>query len=108
MGGNPGSPTVALDDRGGMVVAWRWSNGAYRVVQAASRAPEGSWSEPVVVSAPSRNASRPRLAVDGEGHAIAGWIQSNGDWTVAQVASRGADGTWEQPVSFPGEASNGV
>ena len=104
--GNPGSPTIALDDRGGAVAAWRWSNGAYRVVEAASRAPEGIWSEPVVVSAPSRNASRPRLAVDGDGHAIVGWIQSNGDWTVAQVASRPADGSWGQPVSVSTRAGN--
>ncbi len=104
--GNPGSPTIALDDRGGAVAAWRWSNGAYRVVEAASRASEGIWSEPVVVSAPSRNASRPRLAVDGDGHAIVGWIQSNGDWTVAQVASRPADGSWGQPVSVSTRAGN--
>lgn len=104
--GNPGSPTIALDDRGGAVTAWRWSNGAYRVVEAASRAPEGIWSEPVVVSAPNRNASRPRLAVDGDGHAILGWIQSNGDWTVAQVASRAADGSWGQPAGVSIRAGN--
>jgi hypothetical protein len=104
--GNPGSPTIALDDHGGAVAAWRWSNGAYRVVEAASRGPEETWSEPVVVSAPSRTASRPRLAVDGDGHAIIGWIQSNGDWTVAQVASRAADGSWAQAVSLSTRAGN--
>src|SRR5215475_12228211 len=32
--GNPVAPTIALDDQGGAVAAWRWSNGAYRVVEA--------------------------------------------------------------------------
>src|SRR4051794_16093957 len=36
--GNPNSPRIALDDHGGAVAAWRWSDGAYRVVEAASRA----------------------------------------------------------------------
>jgi hypothetical protein len=104
--GNPGSPAIALDDRGGAVAAWRWSNGAYRVVQAASMTPEGTWSTPTVLSGASRNATPPRLAMDADGRAIAGWLRSNGDWTVAQVASRSPDGSWGQPVSLSTRAGN--
>jgi RTX calcium-binding nonapeptide repeat (4 copies) len=104
--GNPGAPAIALDDHGGAVAAWRWSNGAYRVVEAASRTPEGTWTTPIVLSGPSRNATPPRLAMDADGHAIAGWLRSNGDWTVAQVASRSPDGSWAPPVSLSKRAGN--
>jgi Ca2+-binding RTX toxin-like protein len=104
--GNPGSPTIALDDHGGAVAAWRWSNGAYRVVEAASTTTEGSWGAPTVLSGPSRNATPPRLAMDADGHAVAGWLRSNGDWTVAQVDSRSPDGSWERPVSVSKRAGN--
>src|SRR5919108_5055419 len=83
--GNPGAPVIALDDTGGAVAAWQWWNGAYHVVQAASRAATGSWSEPIVLSSPGRPATRPHLAMDGTGRAIVGWIRSNGDWAAVQV-----------------------
>jgi hemolysin type calcium-binding protein len=104
--GNPGAPTIALDDDGGAVAAWRWSNGAYRVVEAASMASDGTWATPVVLSGPSRNATPPRLAMDAEGHAIVGWLRSNGDWTVAQVSSRSADGSWARPVTLSKRAGD--
>ena len=104
--GNPGAPAIALDDHGGAVAAWRWSNGAYRVVEAASRTPDGTWTTPTVLSGPSRNATPPRLVMDADGHAVAGWLRSNGDWTVAQVASRSSDGSWARPVSLSRRAGN--
>jgi len=104
--GNPGAPTIALDDHGGAVAAWRWSNGAYRVVEAASMAPDGSWTTPTVLSGPSRNATPPRLAMDADGHGVAGWLRTNGDWTVAQVASRSPEGSWTQPVTVSKRAGN--
>jgi hypothetical protein len=104
--GNPGSPGIALDDDGAEVAAWLWSNGAHQVVEAASRAPAGSWSTPTVLSRPDRTASRPRLAMDSDGHAIAGWVRTNGDWTIPEAASRASDGTWGQPVSLSNRAGN--
>jgi len=104
--GNPGAPTIALDDHGGAVAAWRWSNGAYRVVEAASMAPDGTWTTPLVLSGPSRNATPPRLAMDADGQAVAGWIRSDGDWTVAQVASRSPEGSWTRPVTLSKRAGN--
>jgi hypothetical protein len=104
--GNPDAPAVSLDDHGGAVAVWRWWNGAYRVVQAAGKPLEGAWSEAQVLSAPGRTASRPRLAMDGTGRAVAGWIRSNGDWTAAQVASRAADGSWGPAVDLSNRAGN--
>jgi hemolysin type calcium-binding protein len=104
--GNPDSPRIALDDHGGAVAAWRWSNGAYHVVEAASSVKSGSWSAPVVLSANGRNSSRPHLAMDGAGRALVGWVRSNGDWTVAQVASRSTAGDWTEPVDLSNRAGN--
>jgi Ca2+-binding RTX toxin-like protein len=104
--GNPGAPVVALDDHGNAVAAWQWWNGAYRVVQAAAKPLGGTWSAPQVLSGPGRTASRPRLVMDGEGRAVAGWIRSNGDWTVAQAASRAADGSWGPPTDLSNRAGN--
>jgi hypothetical protein len=104
--GNPGAPVIALDDDGGAVAAWQWWNSVYRVVEAASRPPTGTWSTPVVLSAPGRPASQPRAAMDGTGRAIVGWVRSNGDWTVVQVASRSVDGSWGEPVSLSSRAGN--
>jgi hypothetical protein len=104
--GNPDSPQIALDDHGGAVAAWRWSNGAYHVVEAASSVKSGPWSAPVVLSANGRNASRPHVAMDGDGRALAGWVRPNGDWTVAQVASRSPAGDWAGPVDLSNRVGN--
>lgn len=104
--GNPGSPAIALDDDGGEVAAWLWSNGAHRVVEAASRPPSGPWAAPTVLSRPDRTASKPQLVMDAAGDAIAGWVRTNGDWTVPEVDSRKAGGTWDQPVTLANRSGN--
>ena len=93
--GNTYGPAVAMDDHGGAVAAWQWSNGAYLVVQAALRGASGAWSGPEVLSGAGRSASRPQVAMDGEGDAFVAWARYNGSWTAAQVAQRLAGGTWE-------------
>jgi Ca2+-binding RTX toxin-like protein len=92
--GNTSAPAVAMDDHGGAVASWLWSNGGFLVVQAASHAAAGGWSEPQVLSGPGRSASRPQVVVDGNGNVIVGWARYNGSWTAAQVAERPAGGTW--------------
>jgi hypothetical protein len=93
--GNTSAPVVAVDDEGGAVAAWRWSDGAFLVVQASVRSPEGAWSAPEVLSAPGRSASQPQVAMDAKGNAAVAWIRNNGSWLAAQVASRPAGGGWE-------------
>jgi hypothetical protein len=93
--GNTTGPVVAVDDRGGAVAAWQWSDGAFLVVQAAVRATEGTWSAPQVISGPGRSASQPQVAMDASGNAIVGWLRYNGSWTAAQVVHRPAGGAWE-------------
>ena len=104
--GNPGAPVVALDKEGGAVAAWLGSEGGFRVIAVATQPFGGKWSPPEVLSGPGRNASRPQLVMDPEGNAIVGWIRSNGDWAVAQVASRPAGGSWGEPTNLSNRSGN--
>ena len=93
--GNTSAPVVGVDDQGGAVAVWRWSDGAFLVVQAAVRSKDGVWSAPEVLSGPGRSASQPQVAMDASGNAVVAWVRSNGSWLAAQVASRPAGGKWE-------------
>jgi RTX calcium-binding nonapeptide repeat (4 copies) len=97
--GNASAPVVAVDEAGGAVAAWRWSDGAFLVTQAATRSDQGVWSAPDILSGPGRSTSQPLLAMDAAGKAIVAWLRFNGSWTAAQVASRSAGESW-------GEARN--
>jgi hypothetical protein len=106
VGGASGA-VVAVDDQGEAVAAWRWSDGAFLVVQAAVRSKEGVWSTPEVLSAPGRSTSQPQVAMDAIGNALVAWLRNNGSWTAAQVASRPVGGTWE-PVQNLAERGGGA
>jgi hypothetical protein len=93
--GNASTPMVAVDEQGGALATWRWSDGAFLVVQAATRSKEGLWSLPEVLSGPGRSASQPQIAMDADGNALVAWLRFNGSWTAAQVAHRSSNGTWE-------------
>jgi RTX calcium-binding nonapeptide repeat (4 copies) len=93
--GNTSAAVVAVDDQGTAVASWRWSDGAFLVVQAAVRSKDRVWSAPEVLSGPGRSASLPRVAMDASGDAVVAWLRNNGSWTAAQVAYRTAAGDWE-------------
>ncbi|HET7857145.1 MAG TPA: calcium-binding protein [Gaiellaceae bacterium] len=104
--GNTYAPVVAMDDRGGAVAAWQWSNGAYLVVQAALRGAAGDWSEPEVLSGAGRSAARPQVAMAANGDAFVAWVRYNGSWAAAQLAQRLAGGTWEPPRNLSDRGGN--
>jgi Ca2+-binding RTX toxin-like protein len=98
--GNPSAPVVAVNKQGDAAVAWQSSSGGFRVIAAATQPVGAKWSAPELLSGPGRNASRPRLVMDAAGDGFAGWIRSNGDWAVAQVAYRPAAGSWGAPENL--------
>ena len=104
--GNASTPVVAVDDQGGAVAAWRWSDGAFLVVQAAARPTGGVWSAPETLSGPGRSASQPLVAMDASGNAVAAWLRFNGSWTAAQVASRPAGKAWEEAQNLSERGGN--
>src|SRR4029453_15674948 len=79
--GNASTPVVAVDDAGAAVAAWRWSDGAFLVTQAATQSEHGVWSAPEVLSGPGRSTSQPLLAIDAAGDALVAWLRFNGSWT---------------------------
>jgi hypothetical protein len=100
------TPSIALDDHGGAVAAWLWADGANRLVQAAVRSTDGTWSPPEQLSGPGRDASQPVVAADGDGNALVGWIRGNGIWTAAQTAARPAGGDWGAPRNLSRRGRN--
>ena len=104
--GNASTPVVAVDDSGRATAAWRWSDGAFLVVQSAVRSAGGAWSAPEVLSGPGRSASQPLLAMDADGNALVAWLRFNGSWTAAQVVSRPAGGSWGDPENLSERGGN--
>ena len=104
--GNSYAPVVAMGDGGAAVAAWQWTDGAFLVVQAASRTDAAGWSAPEVLSGPGRHASRPVVAMDAGGDALVGWIRHNGSWLAAQVARRNAGQSWGPPQNLSARGGN--
>jgi hypothetical protein len=67
----------------------------------------GSWSAPVNLSKPGRNAREAQIAVDPQGDATAIWARSNGRDLVVQGAMRPAGGTWSAPVDISAHRGQG-
>jgi RTX calcium-binding nonapeptide repeat (4 copies) len=104
--GNTSAPVVAVDDEGAALAAWRWSDGAFLVVQAAARSRAGVWSPPQILSGPGRSASQPLIAMDASGNALVAWLRYNGSWTAAQVAYRTPAGSWESTHNLSERGGN--
>ncbi len=63
---------------GASTVVWRRSNGSNDIAQAAGAPPGGSFSSPIDLSSPGRNAVLPDVAMDGNGDATAVWWRFDG------------------------------
>ena len=100
------APTVAVADDGRAVAAWQWFDGAYRVIQASSQGPDGSWSEPEQLSGAGETASSVVVAMDGAGNALAGWLRFNGAQPAAQIAARPSGGAWGPPRNLSRRGRN--
>ncbi len=93
------SPQTELDQWGNAIVAWQHSVGGDSSAQAAMRiGAEGSWQEPVELSAPGERVnSTPHVAADALGNAIAVW--DSGEAVRAAFRAQ-ATVAWFAPVSL--------
>ena len=103
---------VAIDADGRATVVWSQvvEYGGGYVVRAASRAPDGAWSEPADLSDRDRDAAGdPQVAVGADGAATAVWLShlpGDARWVV-QSASRPRGGSWSaEPADL--SAADGV
>jgi hypothetical protein len=87
------APIVAANGAGALVALWqRHVAGQYRMMAARGGLREG-WSAPVEVPAPPFSLF-PRIAMDGQGRAIAAWSAEGSVYT-----SQGSvEGRWSKPV----------
>jgi hypothetical protein len=93
-------PAVVGIDAGGSATAVWEERGTPVRIDAAERPAGGKWQPAVSVSGAEAegNANVPRLAVDGQGQAVAVWEQFNGELgEIVEAASRpGAKATWSK------------
>lgn len=88
------SPSLAVDGRGGLVVAWRQNDGpsgSRALIRA--RTPEGVWSPIAAASDPAQAPSEVDVAADADGDAVV--IFTNGPQRALTLLAvrRSADGT---------------
>ena len=98
------TPQVAVDRQGTAIAVWQRHDGSGWIVAAATRAPGGSWTSSVDLSASDHDGWDPQVAVDPAGNATATWAladagTSNSARTV-QAARRTAAGQWTAPVDL--------
>ena len=105
--GEPSSePDVAAGAGGGIVAVWAGESAGKMILQFASRpAGASAWSAAANLPAEAK-AEQPRVAVDGQGDALASWTHYTGSYSV-EAAAYDAAGPLLEAVSIPAVASPG-
>jgi len=88
---------LAGNGAGETAAVWTRSNGANDIVQAAVRAPGGTFGAPQDLSATGKTAHDPAIAIDPRGAVVAVWSDSTGVGRI-QAASRAPGGNFAAPV----------
>ena len=94
---------VQFDGRGDAVVVMPIETGSEEVVEAVTRPAGGEWSAPAALSSGCEAVgftTRPHLAVDSNGAAVAGWRCATAGEIRVQTASRAAGGAWGSPENL--------
>jgi hypothetical protein len=108
LGSDARAPSVSLDDAGNTVVAWDQPDAdATRRVHAATRAPGGTFSDPVLLSADGEEATAPSLAAGAAGQAVVVWARGTGGTTRnAQAVVRGPTGGFSDVITLSADGTN--
>jgi hypothetical protein len=95
-----GSPLLVAGPEGNVTAVWLLvrEEGRRSVVQSATRSAGGTWSAPVALSPPRKNARSPRIALDPQGGATAVWQEAYSG--AAESATRSSGGIWSAPVTL--------
>jgi hypothetical protein len=89
-------PEVGMDSHGNAIAIWLQTTSTTSVIETASLPSGGSWTNPVALSSPSLSASKPSLALNSAGDAIAGWQTTSGQILVAERTA----GAWGTPLTI--------
>jgi hypothetical protein len=95
-----GSALVAAGPEGNVTAVWllEREEGRRSVVQSATRSAGGSWSAPVTLSPPRKNARSPQIALDPQGGATAVWEEAYSG--AIESSTRSSGGIWSAPVTL--------
>src|SRR4051794_8912395 len=95
-------PNVSSGPNGNAVAVWQRFDGTHDRIQASFRDPGGTFSQGVNISDSTVDSSKPQVAVDPSGNAIAVWQQSN----RIEAAYRPAGGSFGTPVPISAAGQN--
>jgi hypothetical protein len=100
-----GSALVAAGPEGNVTAVWllEREEGWRSVVQSATRSAGGTWSAPVTLSPPRKDARSPQIALDPQGGATAVWEEEYSG--AIESSTRSSGGIWSAPVAL---SANGV
>jgi hypothetical protein len=77
--GDAANPQIAVQANGSAMAVWRQSDGVRTNILASRYAPGSGWSTPEFVETDDADfAIHPQVAMDGNGNAIAVWVQEGG------------------------------
>jgi hypothetical protein len=95
-----GSALVAAGPEGNVTAVWllEREEGWRSVVQSATRSVGGSWSAPVTLSPPRKDARSPQIALDPLGGATAVWEEEHSG--AIESSTRSSEGIWSAPVTL--------
>ena len=105
-GGACRGPSIGVDGNDVLHAVWMEGDcdqaGSYRrQIMYSSRASEGSWSDPVVISGAAQKASAHLMAIDSTDTVHVLWPDETRSRSEKLYTSRSPDGTWSSPVSVP-------
>lgn len=95
-----GSAIVAAGPEGNVTAVWllEREEGWRSVVQSATLSAGGSWSAPVTLSPPRKDARSPQIAFDHQGGATVVWEEEYSG--AVESATRSSGGIWSAPVTL--------
>jgi hypothetical protein len=89
------SVDVALAPNGTAAAVWQSWDGSSSTIEAAVRAPGGSWEAPQALSSPVDHSFSPQVVIDDGGNITAVWASAAAPGVLA--STRPAGGTWSTP-----------
>lgn len=81
--GNAYEPHIAIDAAGNAIAVWYQHDGTINSIYANRFTPTSGWGSAELIELGVHNVDHPRVAIDGNGNAIAVWTQFDGSrWSV--------------------------
>jgi hypothetical protein len=94
-------PQIGVDTDGNAVAIWRQFDGGFTNIQTAYRLKNDSWSSPVTIATVTGNHtnSKPQIAVNASGYAVAVWANYLFGFTTIEGATLPSIGATWSPTS---------